>query len=70
MLSPPCLPRWDQRHRDKLVLEEPRLKAADLLRQGLRPAEVARRLTVTPQAVNGWIRILEREGVEARHLKP
>ncbi|MDG6910468.1 MAG: winged helix-turn-helix domain-containing protein [Nitrososphaerota archaeon] len=64
------MPRWDQQHRDKLVLEERRLKAAELLRQGVRPAEVARRLAVTPQAVNGWVRLLERGGVAALHHKP
>ncbi|MGA7924001.1 MAG: winged helix-turn-helix domain-containing protein [Thermoplasmata archaeon] len=62
--------RWDQQHRDKLVLEERRLKAAELLRRGLRPAEVARRLAVTPQAVNSWLRTLETGGVQALHHKP
>ena len=64
------MPRWDQKHRDKLVLEERRLKAGHLLRQGVRPAEVARRLAVTPQAVNGWLRALEKGGVDALHTKP
>lgn len=66
----PGMPRWDQKHRDKLVLEERRLKAADLLRQGVRPAEVARRLAVTPQAVNGWLRSLEKGGAASLLIKP
>ena len=70
VLSLPGMPRWDQKHRDKLVLEERRLKAAGLLCQGERPAKVARRLAVTPQAVNGWLRALEKGGVGALHIKP
>ena len=64
------MPRWDQKPREALVLEERRLKAAQLLHQGVRPAEVARRLAVTPQAVNGWLRALERGGTDALHAVP
>ena len=42
--------RWAQKHRDTLTLEERRLKGGRLLRKGVPPAEVARRLAVTPQA--------------------
>lgn len=64
------MPRGDQKHRGGLVLEERRLKAAQLLHQGVRLAEAAGRLAVTPQAVNGWRRARERGGTEALHAAP
>lgn len=70
MHLPPGMPRWDQKHRDALVLEERRLKAAELLRQGVYPSEVARRVAATPQAVNRWLRTMEEGGVDALHAKP
>ena len=62
--------RWSQQHRDTLVLEERRLKGLRLLRQGVRPAEIARRLAVTPQAVDHWKRTLEAKGPDALRAKP
>ena len=62
--------RWAQKHRDTLVLEERRLKAVDLLGQGVRPAEVARRLAVSPQAVHQWTVALKTKGLEALRAVP
>lgn len=62
--------RWTQKHRDTLTLEERRLKGLDLIRSGVYPAEVARRLAVTPQAVNGWIRAYEKGGACALRAQP
>jgi transposase len=62
--------RWAQQHRDTLVLEERRLKGLRLLRQGIRPAEVARRLAVSPQAVDHWKRRLEAMGPESLRAQP
>jgi transposase len=62
--------RWAQKHRDALVLEERRLKALGFLRQGVPPAEVARRLAVTPQAVHQWKETLQANGPHALRAKP
>ena len=62
--------RWAQQHRDTLVLEERRLQGLKLLRQGLRPAEVARRLAVSPQAVDHWKRRLEASGPDSLRAQP
>lgn len=48
--------------RDFSALERRRLKAARLLEQGVKPAEVARRLGVHRQSVGRWRQVLEREG--------
>lgn len=62
--------RWAQKHRDTLVLEERRLRAVDLLQRGVRPAEVARRLAVSPQAVHQWKVALAAKGPSALHAVP
>ena len=62
--------RWAQKHRDTLTLEERRRKGGELLRKGVPPAEVARRLAVTPQAVHWWRRAMERGGPQALRAKP
>lgn len=49
--------------RDLSALERRRLKAARLLKRGLRPAEVARRLGVHRQSVGRWQQQLAREGL-------
>ncbi len=49
--------------RDFSALERRRLRAARLLKRGLRPAEVARRLGVHRQSVGRWQQQLEREGL-------
>lgn len=49
--------------RDFSALERRRLRAARLLKRGLRPAEVARRLGVHRQSVSRWQQQLEREGL-------
>jgi transposase len=49
--------------RDFSALERRRLKAARLLKRGLRPAEVARRLGVHRQSVGRWQQHLDREGL-------
>jgi transposase len=48
--------------RDFSALERRRMKAARLLKRGLRPAEVARRLGVQRQSVGRWRRQLEEVG--------
>ena len=48
--------------RDRVKLEQRRLKAARLLKQGVAEAEVARRVGVHRQSVNRWARQLEQGG--------
>lgn len=50
------------RTRDFDALEQRRREAATLLRQGVRPAEVARRLGVSRQSVSRWQAILRESG--------
>src|SRR2546422_10479146 len=49
--------------RDFSALERRRLRAARLLKRGLRPAEIGRRLGVHRQSVGRWQQQLEREGL-------
>jgi transposase len=56
--------------RDRVMLERRRLKAARLLRQGLREAEVARRLGVHRQSVNRWAKRLAQGGRQALKRAP
>ena len=51
--------------RDFQKLEERRLLGAQLLRQGVRPAEVARQVGVHRQSVSRWERQLKQGGVRA-----
>jgi len=53
------------RRRDLLALEERRIRGARLLREGVWPAEVARRLGVHRQSVCRWARTLKRGGERA-----
>ena len=62
--------RWDQQHRDTATLEERRLKAAKLLREGVSQAKVARRFAVSPAAVNKWVKTLESRGTDALRAVP
>lgn len=48
--------------RDVNALEQRRREAATLLRQGVRPAEVARRVGVTRQSVSRWQAALREHG--------
>jgi transposase len=48
--------------RDRVKLEQRRLKGAKLLKRGLPEAEVARRVGVHRQSVNRWARPLEQGG--------
>lgn len=50
--------------RDFKALESRRLRAAQLLKQGLSPAEVARRVGVHRQSVSRWQQELQAEGRE------
>lgn len=50
------------RTRDFEALEQRRYKAATLLRQGVWPAEVARRLGVSRQSVSRWAKALAEQG--------
>lgn len=50
------------RTRDFDALEQRRREAATLLRQGVRPAEVARRLGVTRQSVSRWATTIAEHG--------
>ena len=49
--------------RDFAALEERRMEAARLLKQGFRQSEVARRVGVHRQSVSRWARELEQSGV-------
>ena len=62
--------RWAQKHPDTLALEERRLTGVDLLRSGVRPAAVARRLAVSPQAVHQWKVALATRGPDALRAIP
>jgi transposase len=53
------------KRRDLAALEERRIRAARLLREGVRPAEVARRVGVHRQSVSRWARKLKRGGERA-----
>src|SRR4029453_2163875 len=57
----PTLPRVRPR-RDFAAMEERRMQAADLFEQGVRPAEVARRLGVWHQIVSDWRTVWRRSG--------
>ncbi len=62
--------RWAQRHRDTATLEERRLQAFHLLRDGLPQAEVARRLAVSPVAVWKWRTAMDKGGPQALRAIP
>ncbi len=51
--------------RDFVKLEERRRQAAELLRQGVHPAEAARRVGVHRQSVGRWAKQLEQGGLRA-----
>jgi transposase len=50
-------------------LQARRLQAADLFAQGVRPAEVARRLEVSKQSASHWHATWRAGGLEALHSK-
>ena len=56
--------------RDRVKLEQRRLKGARLLQRGVPEAEVARRVGVHRQSVNRWARQLEQGGREALKRAP
>ena len=56
--------------RDTKALQRRRLRAARLLEKGMSQAEVARRLGVTRQSVNTWLKKLKAEGREALKAQP
>ena len=56
--------------RDRVKLEQRRLKAARLLKRGVSEAEVARGVGVHRQSVNRWARQLEQGGAEALKRTP
>ena len=49
--------------RDRIALEQRRLRAARLFTKGMRPAEVARELGVSRQAATVWYHAWQEEGV-------
>jgi len=51
--------------RDLVAYEAKRLQGIELLRQGLRPAEIARRSGVSRQAVSQWVQAYRRGGLAA-----
>jgi transposase len=51
--------------RNFVALEQRRREAAELLRQGVQPAEVARRVRVHRQSVGRWAKQLEKGGLRA-----
>ena len=62
--------RWEVQHWDTTTLEERRLQAGSPLHSGVPPAEVARRLAVSPAAVCKWNRALEERGSRALRAVP
>jgi len=56
--------------RDRVKLEQRRLKGARLLKRGVPEAEVARRVGVHRQSVNRWARQLEENGPAALKRAP
>src|SRR5262245_40151208 len=48
--------------RDFAAMEERRMQAADLFEQGVKPAEIARRLGVWHQIVSDWRNVWRRSG--------
>jgi len=56
--------------RDRVKLEQRRLKGARLLKRGVPEAEVARRVGVHRQSVNRWARQLDQGGREALKRAP
>ena len=62
--------RWNQRVRNAATLEERRMSAAPLFREGFSESEIARKLGVTPQAVHGWHQLLRRGGADALKKRP
>jgi len=58
------------RKRDLKALEQRRLRAAQLLRQGLSEAAVARELGVSRNAVNVWAGVLAQRGRSGLRAKP
>jgi transposase len=59
-----------RRIRDFVALEQRRREATHLLRQQVRPAEVARRLGVSRQSVSRWQATLRREGLVGLRRAP
>ncbi len=55
-------PRRTRLRRDPKALEERRMRAADLFRRGVIPAEIARRLAVSHQIVSEWRKAWRRGG--------
>ena len=51
-----------QPRRDLKAMEERRMRAADLFRRGVIPAEIARQLGVTHQVVSEWRKAWRRGG--------
>src|SRR6266566_9733752 len=51
-----------RQRRDFAVMEERRMRAADLFEQGVRPAEIARQLGVCHQIVSDWRGAWRRSG--------
>jgi transposase len=56
--------------RDAVVFEQRRLKAMSLYDEGVRQADIARRLGVTRQSVSRWVGAFERGGRERLRRKP
>src|SRR6476619_4689926 len=55
-------PRQPRPRRDLKAMEERRLRAADLFRRGVIPAEIARRLDVSHQVVSEWRKVWRQGG--------
>jgi transposase len=63
----PTVPRRPAAQRERDRLEARRLRAAQLFAAGMRPAEVARQLQVSAQAVSVWHARWQAGGPEALH---
>lgn len=57
-------------HGSPLQLEARRMRAAELLAKGMRPAEVARAVGSSPSSVARWKEALSKRGVEGLKAKP
>jgi transposase len=57
-------------HRDLAAWEQRRFEAIKLFEKGVKQAEIARRLSVTPQAVSNWVRCYKHAGKDELARKP
>jgi transposase len=59
-----------KQQRDLAAWEQRRFEAIKLFEKGVKQAEIARRLSVTPQAVSNWVRGYKRAGKDVLARRP